>query len=150
MRMIATLLLLAACESEPVCGPSDGVVARVLDGDTVVLTSGETVRYLLVDTPEWQACFGPDAARMNRALVEGQPVSLRYDRVCRDRYDRLLAFVQRGGREVNALLLERGYACVLYLPPAGSSSYDAYERLEAAARAAGRGLWGACPVTPCE
>ncbi len=43
-------LLGAGCGSP--CGPSRGTVATVVDGDTVKLESGETVRYLMVDTPE--------------------------------------------------------------------------------------------------
>jgi micrococcal nuclease len=152
------LATLAACGTEgadAACGPERGVVARVVDGDTIVLASGEKVRYLLVDTPESvngaDACFGHEAAQLNRSLAEGHEVTLRYDAAaCHDRYGRLLAYVSVEGREINALLVERGYACVLYLPPAGTSRHEAFEALEADARARRRGLWAACEVAPCE
>jgi micrococcal nuclease len=158
---VAACALAACADSGPVCGPDRGVVARVVDGDTVELASGEKVRYLLVDTPESvngaDDCFGHEAAELDRSLVLGREVTLRYDdaaagdaAACHDRYGRLLAYVSVDGREVNTLLVERGYACVLYLPPAGTSRHEAFERLEAEARAQRRGLWAACEVAPCE
>lgn len=135
------------------CGPTRATVARVIDGDTIELTDGSRVRYLLVDTPEStseQECFGAEAKAFNESLVAGTQVSLTYDVECRDRFDRLLAYVSVDGREVNALLLERGYACVLYIPPNGSDRVTAYTDLADAAAAAGAGLWGACAEElPC-
>ncbi len=76
------LVVLCACGSESACGPSGGVVSRVVDGDTVVLQTGERVRYLLVDTPEStggkRECFGAEARDFNRSLVEGRVVRLTY------------------------------------------------------------------------
>jgi micrococcal nuclease len=134
------------------CGPTSGVVARVVDGDTIELESGERIRYLLVDTPENTTeveCFGPEAAELNRELVEGKQVTLRYDVECTDRYDRLLAWVEVDGREVNQLLVERGYGCVLYIPPNGEDRVAALSDAEELAHAEGRGLWAACEDNPC-
>lgn len=134
------------------CGPSRGVVARVVDGDTIELESGERIRYLLVDTPESTTsteCFGEEARAFNASIVEGEEVGLSYDIECRDRFDRLLAYVTVGDRDVNALLVERGYACVLFIAPNGAERRDAYEALEAAAQASGAGHWGACSESPC-
>jgi micrococcal nuclease len=147
------LVTLCACGSESACGPSAGVVSRVVDGDTVVLQSGERVRYLLVDTPESTSgkseCFGTQARDFNRSLVEGRVVRLHYSEACTDRYGRLLAYVTVDGREVNARLVEGGYACVLYVPPAGESRRSEFKALESSARNAERGLWGACSTAPC-
>jgi micrococcal nuclease len=137
------------------CGPTTAVVARVVDGDTIELASGEKVRYLLVDTPESvngaTDCFGHEAATFNQDLLEGKTVTLAYDDAqCRDRFDRLLAYVSVDGREANTLLVERGYACVLYIPPAGTDRHEEFEALEAAAKADNRGMWGTCTVVTCE
>ncbi|RMG98094.1 MAG: thermonuclease [Deltaproteobacteria bacterium] len=143
--------MLPACTDEP-CGPARGVVDRVIDGDTVVLADGHRVRYLLVDTPEISGmaeCFGPEAAEANRSLVEGREVDLEYDEVCRDDYDRLLAYVSIDGREINLTLVERGYACVLEIPPNGADRADIYRAAEQAAKDAGAGLWGVCSPPPC-
>jgi micrococcal nuclease len=147
------LVVLCACGSESSCGPGAGVVSRVVDGDTLVLQSGERVRYLLVDTPESTGgkheCFGAEARDFNRSLVEERLVRLEYGEACTDRYGRLLAYVTVDGREVNTLLAEGGYACVLYVSPAGRSRRSEFEALESSARRAGRGLWGQCSVVPC-
>jgi len=151
------LLCLAACggtNGEERCGPSSGAVQEVVDGDTIVLDSGDRIRYLLVDTPEitngHDDCYGQEAWTYNQALVAGQTVTLVYDVECRDRFERLLAYVSVNGREVNALLVERGFACVLYIPPDGADRRGEFELLEAAAKAEGRGLWGACDPVTCD
>lgn len=146
---------LAACGgTESPCGPESGVVAEVVDGDTVVLEGGARVRYLLVDTPESTGgrhdCFGAEASGFNRALVEGRRVALSYGEACTDRFGRLLAYVSVEGREVNALLVERGLACSLYVAPAGGARRAEFEALEAEARRARRGLWGSCAPVPCQ
>jgi micrococcal nuclease len=156
LRGVLTLSLLltgAACHPASACGPERGIVSEVIDGDTIVLTSGERVRYLLVDTPEStrgkHECFGAEAHALNRSLVEGRVVDLTYGEACTDRYGRLLAYVSVEGHEVNAQLAGQGYACVLYVPPAGESRRAEYEAREAAAKRARRGLWGACAEVPC-
>jgi micrococcal nuclease len=151
----ALALCAAACSTEPFeCGPRDAVVRRVIDGDTVELASGERVRYLLVDTPESTGgtveCFGPEARDENRALVEGRRVSLRYDAECRDRYERLLAYVTVDGLDVNALLVEEGYACTLVIPPNGGERAAEFRALQQSARGAALGLWGECESAPCD
>jgi micrococcal nuclease len=150
----AGLLLLVACgKSESPCGPGEGVVARVIDGDTVELESGETIRYLLVNTPETTGgkneCYGQNAVTFNTDLVLGKSVSIEYDEECTDRFGRTLAYVSVGGQEVNTLLVERGFACVLHIPPNGNDRADEFEALEDAAKAADRGLWGSCDPIPC-
>ena len=145
---------IAGCGGEPTCGPGSGVVERVVDGDTIDLASGERVRYLMVDTPESTGgaddCFGANAAQLNSDLVLGETVELAYDVECEDPFDRLLAYVSVGGTEVNSLLVERGYACVLYIPPNGEDRRAELEALEAEARAAGRGMWGVCEEITCD
>ena len=146
---------LTACLPEAddaACGPTRALVARVIDGDTIELSSGARVRYLLVDTPENThrvECFGAEATRFNQALVEGREVRLRYDSECSDRFGRLLAYVEVDGRVVNQLLVEQGYACVLRIPPNGASDASLYEALETRAIDEGRGLWSVCQENPC-
>lgn len=140
------------CDPGERCGPPEAVVSRVLDGDTVEVEDGQLVRYLMVDAPEVghaEECYGPLAAQANTVLVLGQRVQLRYDAECRDAYDRLLAYVSVEGREVNSVLLERGYACVLHIPPNGAARLDELNAIEAKARAEKRGLWGECSAKPC-
>ncbi len=156
---LAPLLLLAACAADGAdgaispCGPTHATVDRVIDGDTVVLASGEKVRYLLINANEitngHDECYGQEAKVLNQSLVEGKAVELTYDSECTDKYGRLLAYVAVDGREVNSVLVERGYACVLYIPPDGMARHAEFSTLESQAMAARAGMWGACAVVPC-
>ena len=135
---------------------SIGRVVRVVDGDTVRVRVGDettTVRYIGVDTPESVKpgepvqCFAKRASEFNSRLVAGKRVRLRFGPERYDRYGRLLAYVglvDRNGRSVNALLLARGYARVLTIPP-NTQQEQAYTRLEQRAQERGLGLWSACP-----
>jgi micrococcal nuclease len=153
---LALALALGACEggggSSP-CGSTEGTVARIIDGDTIELATGERIRYLMVNTPETTGgkneCYGQNAVTFNTDLVLNKQVSLRYDVECEDRFDRTLAYVSVEGQEVNTLLVERGFACVLHIPPNGNDRADEFESLEDTAKAAKRGLWGACDPIPC-
>lgn len=165
MRLTLSLLALLAvgCDAEDsgegsadasACGPTTAVVKRVVDGDTVELEDGTRVRYLMIDTPEStngkDDCFGTEATDLNRMLVEGKEVTLHYDVECTDTYDRLLAYIEVNGREINSLMVERGAACVLHIPPNGEDRVDEFEALEEQARASMVGLWGACEDVTCD
>jgi micrococcal nuclease len=135
------------------CGPGEATVDRVIDGDTIVLSSGVKIRYLLVNAPEITSshddCYGQNAAKFNSDLVLGKTVQLDYDVVCDDTFGRTLAYVTVDGTDINSLLVERGYACVLHIPPNGDARYDEFKALEDTARTANRGLWSACNPIPC-
>ena len=136
-------------------GSATARVERVVDGDTIavrVAGRDERVRYIGVDTPETVKpdapveCWGEAAHRLNVRLLAGaDEVVLRFDRELRDRYGRLLAYVHRAGepRSLNARLVEAGAARTLEIRPNTSRAAE-LARLQSAARAAGRGLWGAC------
>jgi micrococcal nuclease len=142
----------SACAGDARCGPHRATVERVIDGDTIV-AGGVTIRYLLVDAPETgdshADCYGANAAQFNADLVLGKTVELDYDATCNDRFGRALAYVTVGGQDVNRLLIERGYACVLHIPPDGDDRADELAAVQATARSARRGLWGACDPVPC-
>ncbi|HET6613260.1 MAG TPA: thermonuclease family protein [Kofleriaceae bacterium] len=147
-------MTLSACEGGA-GGPAtdSAVVARVIDGDTVELEGGERVRYLMVDTPEITSgkhdCFGEEAKALNDDLVTGKTIELSYDVERTDRYGRTLAYVSVDGREVNTILVKRGYACVLYIPPNGEDREIEFLTLQARAMKEGRGMWGTCAEVAC-
>ncbi|HOX46401.1 MAG TPA: thermonuclease family protein [Myxococcota bacterium] len=151
----ALLLLglgLAACDGGG--GGEKAVVERIIDGDTVELQDGQRLRYLMIDTPETTGgatdCYGQEAKDFNTQLVLGQEVELTFDVERTDNFGRLLAYVSVAGREVNTLMVERGYACVLLIPPNGEDRRVEFENLEMEARGFGRGMWGACEVVTCD
>jgi micrococcal nuclease len=148
------VLALAGC-SDPLSdehaprGPAGSVSARVTrhtDGDTLWLSGIGKVRLIGVDTPEVfgeDECFGHRAsAFVERTAPIGAPVRYRLGVEERDRYGRALAYVWlRGGRFLNRLLVARGYAQVLTVPP-NVEYADQFTRVSQRARSAGRGLWG--------
>ena len=130
-------------------------MTEVFDGDTVqvLLDDGrtETVRYLLIDTPELHHPrkpveeLGEEARAFNADLVLGHSLVLETDRVERDRYGRLLAHprlaLEGGDLLVTEALVGAGLALPLFIPP--NRCHD--ERIESAlaeARLHRRGLWG--------
>lgn len=136
--------------------PGTATVVRVVDGDTVDLRVGaraETARLLGIDTPETVdpdapvGCFGPEAsARTKELLPAGTAVRLARDVEARDRYGRLLVYLTRVRDDlfVNRSLLADGFARPLSIAPNEAHRAE-LARAAAEARAAGRGLWGACP-----
>jgi endonuclease YncB( thermonuclease family) len=133
-----------------------GLVNRVIDGDTLVLEDGRTIRYLNVDTPETKKpntivqCFGPEASAYNSALVQGKKISLRRDKENEDRYGRDLRFVFLEGRDtskiensVNAIMVRQGYGRALIIKP-NNTFEDEFRKIEAEAKDQKAGLWGSC------
>lgn len=124
------------------------IVQRVVDGDTVVLRTGERVRYIGVDTPELHhpqkpvEAYAREAKEFNRRLVEKKPVRLEFDVERHDKYGRLLAYVYlKDGTFVNAELIRQGYAQILTIPP-NVKYADLFLKYQREARQGQRGLWG--------
>ena len=122
-------------------------VTRVIDGDTVVLNSGERLRYIGIDTPELRhrnkniRQMAEIARKYNEDLVLGQGIMLEYDAEVRDKYGRLLAYVfLKDGTFVNAELIQRGYALIMTIPP-NVTYAELFLRLQQEAREARRGFW---------
>jgi endonuclease YncB( thermonuclease family) len=138
LGLIATLLLAApAHAAEPITGR-----ASVTDGDTVVI-HGTRIRLYGIDAPESaQAC--QDAAGKNYRCGQKAALALA-DRIgeapiaCEprdtDRYGRTVAVCRKGTEDLNAWMVQQGYAI----------AYQRYSRdyvqAETTARALKRGLW---------
>ncbi|MFC6038117.1 thermonuclease family protein [Paenisporosarcina macmurdoensis] len=136
-------------------GGSEGLteveLVHVIDGDTIkVKYNGktETIRYLLVDTPEVRhqtlgnQPFGDEASIRNQQLLEDASVSLEFDVGERyDDYGRLLAYVYADGQSVQQVLLQEGLARVAYVFPPNTRHLDSFEEDEANARQADLNIW---------
>ncbi|PAF35134.1 endonuclease [Terribacillus saccharophilus] len=125
---------------------------RIVDGDTIKVNYNgqeETVRYLLVDTPETKApnkCvqpFGKDASKRNEELVtNAEKLELEFDVGSRtDKYGRLLAYVYADGVSVQQTLLIEGLARVAYVYPPNTRYLDTFEEAEAAAKNDDEAVW---------
>lgn len=149
--LLAAALALGGCDSSSPGDASSAQVRRVVDGDTILLTSGERVRLIGVDTPESVKpgtpvqCFARRASAFTHALLDDARVRLVYGAERRDRYGRTLAYVYRArdGLNVGAELLRRGYARTLEIAPNTEHAAE-YARLASDAKRAGKGLWSAC------
>ena len=99
--LVALVLTGGCATSSPSLPPGHARVARVVDGDTVVVDLDgheRTVRLLGIDTPETHhpdrpvECHGPEAAaRLGELLPPGTEVRLERDVEPLDRYGRLYA-----------------------------------------------------------
>ena len=123
------------------------VVEKVIDGDTIVVKNGGKVRLLGINTPEVShrdrrgEAYGNEARARLQQLLEGQRVTLTFDKQRRDRFKRLLAYVVReDGTPVNELLLREGLARALFLQP-NMQQLGHYFAIEAEAQRAERGIW---------
>ena len=115
------------------------------DGDTLYLSRIGKVRLIGVDTPEVYGgveCYGRQAsAFVERVAPLGSRVRYRLGVEERDRYGRALAYVWlRDGRFLNRLLVGRGYAQPLTIPP-NDAYADAFVEAALRARRASVGLW---------
>jgi micrococcal nuclease len=124
-------------------------VVAVLDGDTIIISGGEKVRYAGLNTPEThhpdklpEYC-GQEAFEANRRLVAGKRVRLEFAERRRDKYGRLLAYVYVDSLFVNAELIRQGYAQVSTYKDS-QRYHESFARLQQNAIAARRGLWGGC------
>lgn len=134
-------------------GPSteEGVwtVERVVDGDTLRLTNGETVRLIGVDAPESVKPhspvepYGPEAAEYLATLVHqaGNRVRLEFDGPRRDKYGRLLAYVWAGDKLLNEEIIRAGYGRAETQYSYSQFMKQRFVLAEAEARLARRGIW---------
>ncbi len=139
---------LLAEEAEQKAKVFEAKVISVLDGDTIVLESGQKVRYIGIDAPESYLpkmgvshFYGKEPMEYNKKLVEGKKVSLELDVQEKDPEGRLLAYVYVGDIFVNAELVKQGHAVAARYPP-NTKHQDLFEKLESEAKEKKIGLWG--------
>ena len=119
---------------------------RVVDGDTLLLTNGEYVRLIGVDTPETKhprkpvEYFGKEAYLFTKRIVEGKEVRLEYDQTRRDRYGRILAYVYlMDGTFLNAEIIKQGYGFAYVKYP--FKYMEEFRQYEREARESRSGMW---------
>lgn len=133
-------------------------IARVIDGDTVELETGETLRYIGIDTPETKhpskpvQCYGEEAHQANKKLVEGKNVRIVKDVSEVDKYKRLLRYVyvstqaSPSGILINDYLVRNGFAFATTFPPDVAMA-DQFLEAQREAQQNNRGLWKSCGTT---
>ncbi len=168
--LVACAIAAAPAVAAPDTAPRDrGVVTRVVDGDTLVVSlapgRAEHVRLIGIDTPESKPnkrarlqagraaaseaaiiAMGKEAFRNTERLAPpGTGVSLEYDVEKRDRYRRILAYVYLpDGRMLNEEIVSGGFANLLTMPP-NVRHVDRLRKALSESRTAQRGLWRSSP-----
>ncbi|MEA1993269.1 MAG: thermonuclease family protein [Euryarchaeota archaeon] len=135
-------------------------VERVVDGDTLFLANGETVRLIGIDTPEYYHLtdtekfglsedylyeWGVKAKLYMEDRILHERVSLEYDWERRDKYDRLLAYVFIDDEMINRTMVKEGYARAT--PEFDFKYEEEFVQLEKEAKKEGRCMWHDTEVT---
>jgi len=156
MPFLALFLLIIACVGGLVwyqATPRTFLVTKVIDGDTIDLADGRTVRYLNIDTPELakdqtaDECFAVKAKEMNEKLVLGKKVRLEMDKNEMDRFGRILAYVYQDDLFVNQHLLTQG-AAIYQLDTVNLKHTEALTEAADQAHEQKKGLWQECALDP--
>lgn len=140
MRLLALFLAVLATTPLQAADALYGRVVAIQDGDTLTLLTADRVevrvRLAEIDCPERRQDWG---ARARQALADKVfRKSVEVSVVDVDRYGRIVGRIYLDGRDINRELVSEGHAWVHRQYMSDRSLLDE----EAAARGAGRGLWG--------
>ena len=151
--LLGVFLCLPFAQATAECGRASGAavqVARVVDGDTLKLGDGRSVRVLGINAPEMQRRGQPGqalaleakrAAEQFVAAAEGR-VLLGFEQQQRDHYDRFLAHVYNTrGQSLAVSLLRQGLVFPIAVPPNVAQAGCLFA-VQEAARQQGLGVWG--------
>jgi len=149
---MSALLMLNSAHAESCRMPSglrEVQVERVVDGDTLRLTDGRSVRMIGLNTPEKARAgkpaepFALDAMRNLERLVDAtnQRIYLQTGTEASDRYGRVLAHVfSRDGRSLEDAQLAAGMGMSVAIAP-NTARLGCQLEAENQARRASRGVW---------
>jgi len=131
--------------------PNYHKVKHIVDGDTIIIDTGEKVRLIGINTPEVypeKECYGTEAQKEATKLLKNKKVRLEFDVEKQDRYERKLAYVfleedNNPDIFINNELVKKGLA---YSKTYGPNTYHQKE-LDKSMKQAQKdklGLWGNC------
>ncbi|MBU6238254.1 MAG: thermonuclease family protein [Planctomycetes bacterium] len=146
LSLIACSLPFLACSrSSP---EMSGKVVGVADGDTIrVLVDRQEVAVRLegIDAPETKQSFGSQSKQALSQMVFGRMVAVRYS--TEDRAGRIVGMVMMNGEDINAKMIEDGWAW--HYREYGED--PRFADLERKAKLAKRGIWiDPIPLPPWE
>ena len=122
-----------------------GKVVSVHDGDTItILTEKEQIKIRLfgIDAPELKQAYGKKSKQFLSNLIAGQIVEVKENG--NDRYGRTIGTISLNGEDINAQMVENGYAWAYrrfskkYAPQESETKFEK------------RGLWRDDPIPPWE
>jgi len=103
-----------------------GFVERVIDGDTIVI-GNNSIRLLGINSPERGEPYYEQAKQFLEKQILNKTIKLKFGNERYDKYDRLLAYVFLGEKNVNIELVEKGFAN-FYFPSGKDFYYKDFEQ----------------------
>lgn len=159
-KILAAFSLIFLCSCTTNYDYSHIKVTKVIDGDTVKLENGETLRYIGIDTPEIKIKqnghflykpqpFALEAKKLNEKLVKNKIVRIEFDVEKTDKYKRLLGYCFIKDTLINAKLVEEGFAVTYTFPP-NVKYTDIFVASQKTARQNLKGMWGVYETVPSD
>ncbi|EMZ9726676.1 thermonuclease family protein [Salmonella enterica] len=126
-------------------------VVKIIDGDTITALDGQNtsikIRMYGIDAPESKQAFGQKAKQALSSAIAAQNITV-IDHGP-DIYGRMLGTIWLDGYDINASMVDSGYAWVYRFN--GNPIVPNYLKFEASAQKAVKGLWvDPNPVAPWE
>lgn len=115
-------------------------VIEVIDGDTIILSNNERIRFIGMNTPEEGMYFFEEARDVLEIMILGKEVRLEVDISDLDQYGRKLRYVYHRDIFVNLEMVKRGFANTFTYPPDVKYS-EQFLEAERYARENNLGLW---------
>jgi micrococcal nuclease len=150
IKLLAFLIALLCISTISLSHAQTFKCSKVIDGGTILLSSGEKVHLIGVDTPETNRpqkplhYYGKEACAFTKRMVEGKEVKLEYDWQRKDKYGRTLAYVYLAdGTFLNAEIIKQGYGHAY--TKFAFKYLEQFRQYEREAREAKRGLWADQP-----
>ena len=104
---------------------SQAEVIRVIDGDTIVIAGDERVRLIGIDTPENGQCGFDEAKQaLEKLLDSGSATFYSGTTSDKDKYDRLLRYIEVEEIDVGLNLISNGFAIARYDSRDGYGPHD--------------------------
>ena len=113
------------------------IVEKVIDGDTIVV-NGSSVRLLGINSPERGGQYYDEAREFLEEAVLDKTAVLKFGKEKYDKYNRTLAYVFVGEKNVNLELVRNGFAN-FYFPSGKDVYYDDFKE-----------AWESCESNLCE
>lgn len=117
----------------------EAIVSKVVDGDTIDASDGERIRFYEINAPEYpKDCLGVDAKTRMEDLVLNKKIQ--YEKIGKDNFGRILAYVYLDKLLINEVMTEEGLA---YFEKGKTNTENSLliEQSQGKAKLAGRGVW---------
>jgi micrococcal nuclease len=127
-------------------------ITSIIDGDTIKLSNGKSVRLLQIDTPELRGdeCYAKEAQQALAKLINRKgkvrfTTDPKLDQV--DAYGRLLRYIFVGKVNINLRMIEIGAASPYFYRSELGIYSDQLLKAAEKAKSENLGLWSTCPGT---